>query len=152
VGDAEGEREGKVGEVHGRKRAEPDGGGDSVPHPGRVGDSQGQQCEVPRKRGAIVGRSGETGGSGSWSDYDIILCGDNKHRRIPKGSLESCVQSLADGLPDGVAGGGLPCGHQYPLAPAYQGRVGLLRGIGNAIAPAVAAVFIRAFLESADDL
>lgn len=39
----------------------------------------------------------------------------------------------------------------FPLAPSMPGRVGLLKGAGNAIVPQVAAVFIRAFMEALDD-
>jgi len=57
----------------------------------------------------------------SWDDYELIPCGDKKTRRI-----ESGVCPLADGV---------------------SGRVGLLRGYGNAIVPRVAAEFVRAFME-----
>jgi DNA (cytosine-5)-methyltransferase 1 len=40
----------------------------------------------------------------------------------------------------------------FPLAPGLPGRVGLLRGAGNAIVPQVAAEFIEAVIESIDDL
>ena len=39
-----------------------------------------------------------------------------------------------------------------PLAHGVSGRVGLLRGYGNAINPHAAAEFIRAFTQAADDL
>ena len=52
-----------------------------------------------------------------------IQCRDGKNRRIPS---EPALFPLADGLP---------------------GRVGLLRGAGNAIVPQVAAEFIAAFLD-----
>jgi len=52
------------------------------------------------------------------------LCRDGKHRRIP---AEPALFPLADGLP---------------------GRVGLLRGAGNAIVPQVAAVFIKSYMET----
>ena len=38
----------------------------------------------------------------------------------------------------------------FPLAPKLPGRLGLLRGLGNAIVPQVAAEFIRAYLEVRD--
>jgi DNA (cytosine-5)-methyltransferase 1 len=40
----------------------------------------------------------------------------------------------------------------FPLAHGIPGRVGLLRGYGNAIVPPLAAVFIEAFLESTTTL
>lgn len=52
-----------------------------------------------------------------------VCCRDGKTRRIP---IEPALFPLADGLP---------------------GRVGLLRGAGNAIVPQVAAEFIAAFLD-----
>jgi len=56
-----------------------------------------------------------------WSDYELIPCIDGKARRIEPG-----LAPLVDGLP---------------------GRVGLLRGYGNAIVPQVGAQFIEAFME-----
>jgi DNA (cytosine-5)-methyltransferase 1 len=59
----------------------------------------------------------------SWSDSLFIYCRDKKYRRVP---LEPSL---------------------FPLAPRIQGRVGLLRGAGNAIVPQVAAEFIKAVNE-----
>lgn len=56
-----------------------------------------------------------------WSNSIRLPCADGKARRI-----EPEIFPLADGIP---------------------GRVGLLRGSGNAIVPEVAAEFIKAFLE-----
>lgn len=56
-----------------------------------------------------------------WSDFDLIPCRDGKTRRVKSGL---CV--LAHGVP---------------------GRVGLLRGYGNAIVPEVAAEFVKAYLD-----
>lgn len=58
--------------------------------------------------------------AGFWSDFDLIPCSDGKARRVKSG-----LQCLADGVP---------------------GRVGLLRGYGNAIVPPVAAAFVKAAL------
>jgi DNA (cytosine-5)-methyltransferase 1 len=63
---------------------------------------------------------------GFWSAYDIVHCADGKARRFEPGS--------------------------FPLAHGIRNRVGLLRGYGNAIVPQVAAIFIRAFLDSEKDL
>lgn len=59
--------------------------------------------------------------NGAWDEYRILEFRDGKTRRIGTG-----VEPLVDGLP---------------------GRVGLLRGYGNAIVPQVAAEFIGAFLD-----
>ncbi|HUD73748.1 MAG TPA: hypothetical protein VMQ76_01650 [Terracidiphilus sp.] len=89
-----------------------------------------------------------TGQNGFWSDAIWHLCRDGKRRRIP---LEPSVQSLVDdGRKNGsaVVSGGQESGVSlFPLAQAEPGIVGILRGAGNAIVPAVAAEFIRAYLE-----
>lgn len=58
---------------------------------------------------------------GFWSRFDLIHCTDGKARRIEPGS--------------------------FPLAHGVPGRVGLLRGYGNAIVPQVTAEFIGACLD-----
>lgn len=58
------------------------------------------------------------GDAGFWSTYDIVHCTDGKARRFESGS--------------------------FPLAHGVSGRVGRLRGYGNAIVPQVAAEFIAA--------
>ena len=60
--------------------------------------------------------------SGFWSSFDLIPCRDGKVRRIEPGT--------------------------FPLAHGVSGRVGLLRGYGNAIVPQVAAAFVEAFRAS----
>jgi len=57
-----------------------------------------------------------------WDEFELILCGDGKTRRIEPGT--------------------------FPLAYGVSGRVGLLRGYGNAISPYLAAEFISAYQES----
>ncbi|MCL2647231.1 MAG: DNA cytosine methyltransferase [Phycisphaerales bacterium] len=68
--------------------------------------------------------NGSTPPTGPWDRFGIVHCADGKARRIP---VEPSLQPLAHGLP---------------------GRVGLLRGAGNAIVPQVAAKFIEAYLQS----
>lgn len=58
----------------------------------------------------------------SWARFEVVHCRDGKARRFEPGS--------------------------FPLAHGVPGRVGLLRGYGNAIVPQVAAEFIQAFLET----
>lgn len=59
----------------------------------------------------------------SWSNCDILPFRDGKARRVEAGT--------------------------FPLAHGVSGRVGLLRGYGNAIVPQVAAEFIQAWRETA---
>jgi DNA (cytosine-5)-methyltransferase 1 len=59
---------------------------------------------------------------GFWDSFDLVLCTDNKARRIEPES--------------------------FPLAHGVPGRVGLLRGYGNAIVPELAAQFIKASTEA----
>jgi DNA (cytosine-5)-methyltransferase 1 len=97
------------------------------------GQGFGQGCE-PSGLGDAEGRGrGECGdaplaGRGGhieradWSGYEVIQCRDGKARRIESGT--------------------------FPLADGIPGRVGLLRGYGNAIVPQVAAEFIQAAWDS----
>ena len=63
---------------------------------------------------------GITTGGRFWDPSDIVPCRDGKTRRIEPGT--------------------------FPLAHGIPGRVGLLRGYGNAIVPQVAAEFVQAFM------
>ena len=122
------------------------------PTPGRIeGNGQSPACSgssliVPRGSGFVVpfDRMADTIGQrgcggqawcedasdarkpsedgGFWSRFDLCLCTDGKARRIEPGS--------------------------FPLVTGLPGRVGLLRGYGNAINPEVAAEFIRCAEES----
>ena len=70
-----------------------------------------------------------TNRSVDWSRSLWWPCADGKWRRVPatdRGEVEPGLFPLGDGL---------------------SGRVGLLRGAGNAIVPQVAAEFIKAFKE-----
>lgn len=67
---------------------------------------------------------GDTGCS-PWADVEYIPCRDGKARPVKPG-----VRCLAHGIP---------------------GRVAQLRGLGNAIVPALAAEFVMAFMETFDD-
>jgi DNA (cytosine-5)-methyltransferase 1 len=59
---------------------------------------------------------------GVWRDPDWLLCRDDRWRPVEPGT--------------------------FPLADGIPGRMGLLRGYGNAIVPPLAAEFVTAFLES----
>lgn len=99
------------------------------PRPGAVMPS-GKACGLEyatsdgreQRRAEPSGRGTASGrGLGYWSDFDVIACADGKARRIEPGS--------------------------FPLAHGVSGRVGLLRGYGNAIVPQLAAEFVKAYLE-----
>jgi len=73
--------------------------------------------EEPQER--RIGECGRSGSSDAWSRFDLVNCADGKSRRVEAGT--------------------------FPLAHGVPGRVGLLRGYGNAIVPQLAAEFIRAW-------
>lgn len=101
---------------------------------GRAGDERGERRgethgaheenggeAQQRERGRL--NAGDCGSTGNfWSDFDLVYCTDGKARRIEPGT--------------------------FPLAHGVSGRVGLLRGWGNAIVTQTAATFIQEFLES----
>jgi len=88
---------------------------------GGMGDAESDD-----KRGMRQGeprRGLPTGGPDTpcdWSSFDILPCRDGKARRVEAGT--------------------------FPLADGIPGRMGLLRGYGNAIVPEVAAEFVSAWL------
>ncbi len=99
-------------------------GGDAFGHSGAncwVGNTHNKGSQG---RECCAGSAGElpAGTHGAWSDYDILPFRDGKSRRVESGT--------------------------FPLAYGVPGRVGLLRGYGNAIVPQVAAEFIQAYLET----
>lgn len=89
---------------------------------GRLGDADGEQADASKPGQSMPGEGLLR--CGFWSDSYWHLCRDGKSRRIP---LEPAFQ---------------------PLAPRLPGRVGLLRGAGNAIVPEIAAQFILASIEA----
>lgn len=74
-----------------------------------------------RIRAEEIGPASTTGSPSYWDAFDVVHCRDGKARRIESGT--------------------------FPLAHGVPGRVGLLRGYGNAIVPQAAAEFVKAFLE-----
>lgn len=69
-----------------------------------------------------AGPAGTRATDGVWRDPDWLLCRDGRWRPVESGT--------------------------FPLADGISGRMGLLRGYGNAIVPPLAAEFVTAFLES----
>ncbi len=93
-------------------------------HAGNVADGH----EPGRIRAQPFGHAAESVGVGvPWSGYRVHRYLDGKDRRIP---TEPRLFPLAD--------------DRHPL---HRGRVGLLRGAGNAIVPALAAEFVMAWME-----
>lgn len=66
--------------------------------------------------------AGANATNGVWRDPDWLLCRDGRWRAVEPGT--------------------------FPLADGVSGRMGLLRGYGNAIVPPLAAEFVTAFMES----
>ena len=89
-----------------------------VAHPA----SWGRAKTDPFSRRAATGVGVSIPSGGFWSEFDLIPCRDGKARRVEPGT--------------------------FPLADGIPGRVGLLRGYGNAIVPQVAAEFVRAYCEA----
>lgn len=85
---------------------------------GGLGNTNGDGC---RQHNAQEQAGASAAGLGPWGTYVVVPCGDGKSRRLEPGTAP-----LVDGLP---------------------GRVGLLRGYGNAIVPQVAAAFVEAVME-----
>jgi DNA (cytosine-5)-methyltransferase 1 len=98
-------------------------GGLGQPH----GTREAPLLGVPAGAGAE-----RTGGPGFWNAYDLVYCRDDKVRRV-----ESGLQCLVDGSSFRLADG---------RSRQNVSRSNLLRGIGNAIIPQVAAMFVRAYL------
>lgn len=85
-----------------------------------AGSLSRRQATTTDRYGSAAISDGGTGGA--WDRFDILPCRDGKARRVESGT--------------------------FPLAHGVPGRVGLLRGYGNAIVPQVAAEFIQACEES----
>ncbi|MFN3644323.1 MAG: DNA cytosine methyltransferase [Gemmobacter sp.] len=93
---------------------------------GPIQCSRQHRCEPPDgEAGGLVdladpARTGAT--DGVWRAADWLLCRDGRWRPVEPGT--------------------------FPLADGIPGRMGLLRGYGNAIVPPLAAEFVTAFMES----
>jgi len=95
---------------------------------GGMGNAESVGCERPshtEEHGSVEikwAHADPVARAGPWSDYRLVYCIDEKTRRI-----EPSISPLVDGIP---------------------ARVVRLRGYGNAIVPALAAAFVRAFMET----
>ncbi|MBN8422855.1 MAG: DNA cytosine methyltransferase [Verrucomicrobia bacterium] len=96
----------------------------AVTHGGRC-QNEDQQHRHERQK-ASQWETNKFGVGSAWSHYDLIPCRDGKTRRIESGT--------------------------FPLAHGVPGRVGLLRGYGNAIVSERAADFILCALEALQEI
>lgn len=92
---------------------------------GGVADANGKQINATNK-GGFLSESCSDSKLSFWSRSIWIPCADGKARRIEPES--------------------------FPLAHGIPGRVGLLRGYGNAIVPEVGAEYIKAYMELIDEI
>lgn len=102
--------------------------------PNRLVQSHGPGCQPgsPTPASSRYGDSAQS--AGCWSDYTLIPCRDGKIRRLEPGLLP-LVDGASFRLADGRTREGVS-------------RTAVLRGIGNAIVPQVAAAFLAAVLEA----
>lgn len=107
--------------------------------PRRVGDTNsngrepGRSTTPPNRHGDSTHAASGTHRCGFWDRFEFVNCADGKARRIKPGIL-----TVVDGVPFRLADG---------RTVETANRTAILKGIGNAIVPQVAAEFIRAFLE-----
>lgn len=92
---------------------------------GELGQPNGARRKQGQFATTTTGHGDSAEPAGFWSDFQLITCRDGKTRR-----------SKSD---------------VFPLAHGIPGRVGLLRGYGNAIVPQVAAGFIQSTIEAIYD-
>lgn len=136
VGNTERDRSGsrRIGESHRRSTIEPNRSGSA----GSVGNAGGERSwrntgAVPRAQDEgrseweharrLVDLAGAPSPTrGFWADAEWLACRDGKARAVSPGT--------------------------FPLASGVPGRVGRIRGSGNAIVPQVAATFIEAALDA----
>jgi DNA (cytosine-5)-methyltransferase 1 len=128
----------------------------------------GKTISICRQEPGKVSLPTRRGTNGFWSNSIAIPCADGKWRRVP-GRVDNAMQQRT--RPE-LTRQAEPCSDRkenrvpwptgqtnsraerfeiepalFPLADGIPGRVGLLRGAGNAIVPQVAAEFIKAFLD-----
>ena len=105
-----------------------DGDGRIASH-GQVQRGRQHRCEPQDgEAGGLVDVADPTGTGptdGVWRDADWLRCRDGRWRPVEPGT--------------------------FPLADGVPGRMGLLRGYGNAIVPPLAAEFVTEFLQSLPD-
>jgi DNA (cytosine-5)-methyltransferase 1 len=107
--------------------------------------SSDARARLPLPAGGGVG--GQPLRDGFWDAFDVLDYRDGKRRRVEPGTFP-----LAHGIPAELVEVWLSRHDRLPPPGKFPGRVGLLRGYGNAIVPQVAAAFLRAFLAAESEL
>lgn len=108
-----------------RRKFETGGSGSGRVAPRGLGDPHGPGQREQRRSFPVPPEQSPSelrGDTGAWSRFDILPCADGKARRVESGT--------------------------FPLAHGISGRVGLLRGYGNAIVPQKVAEFVKAYSET----
>ena len=106
--------------------------------------SDGQAIQNSKARVHSTCKSSGTGASGALP-WEWLYCRDGKYRPVEPGILP-----LAHGLPKGMVYSSDPSAPINANA-TQEARVMRLKGYGNAIVPQVAAEFIKAFMEVANE-
>ena len=138
-------QDGRDGANQGRQEAHGEPGACSQVH--GMGDTDGEGYAVGvRQQGGDAPPLGEAAGEaalqgGAWRDSYFIPCTDGPARRVGRG-----VFPLAYGIPRDM-GRGVPELRSVARS-ASKNRVGRLRGYGNAIIPALAAEFVKAYMDT----
>lgn len=126
--------------------------------------SDGERCDGERISNVEGKEMSQAAGGGlpslpPYANFGFILCTDtdetgrHKVRRVP---VESVLFGLADGVSEGVDGGG-DCGpfdaveNGFPLSEKLPAHNMLIKGYGNAINPWCGKVFIEWFFEQENE-
>jgi DNA (cytosine-5)-methyltransferase 1 len=106
-----------------------------------------RQEQPTAERGGEACELGDASGTGSGRDGGGILGAETEAQRSLRGFADKLIAASYVDCRDGKRRPIEP--GTFPLAHGISGRVGLLRGYGNAIVPQVAAEFIGAYLDIA---
>jgi len=112
----------------------------------RMADAEPGRCQKCDPGLGRVQQPAEDGQPGFWSTAIAHPCRDGKARQIPSAhGLEPVLQRVVDGFPGSLDNSRaiLNATQGFPLSEGIRGRVGLLKGFGNAIVPQVASQFIK---------
>ena len=119
-----------------------------------MGDAESGEQRWQRESIKGVRRSGEAGGPGAWSNFDLVPCLDGKSRRIEPRTAEVAARISESLVRRGDLGASQieaiaqEVAETFPLIQGATARVMRLRGYGNALTVPVAAEFIQAFFET----